>query len=192
MPRRPRRPLVIPRGPGVSAPDLPRDPGLGPAPGGPDPVPSRPAQPPPRPLGPVPVAHATAVSIPAAGRGPGRGRRHRRRLSDGGLAVRPVSGCCCLCRRVQQKGHSGRLQPEPAGEGRVPRGDVEPGAAACRGEAGVRASRPSEGEPRAPTATGLTREPQGGLRAPPGRRGFAASGRQVTERGFVLPISASA
>lgn len=49
MPRRPRRPLVIPRGPGVSAPDLPQDPGLGPAPGGPDPVPSHPVPHSPRP-----------------------------------------------------------------------------------------------------------------------------------------------
>lgn len=84
--------------------------------------------------------HITIISILPVGRWLDHRHFHCCWLSDSGFVVGPCPGSCCFYCHLQQKGHSGNLQPEPAGEGRPLSGDVEPGTAACNGEAGLVAS----------------------------------------------------
>lgn len=87
--------------------------------------------------------HTAAISVPAAGSWPGVERVHSPGLGDAGTAGGAVPGHGGLCCHCQQTGHAGHLQPQPPGEGGLPRGDVGHGAATPHGKAHLEESKAS-------------------------------------------------
>lgn len=87
--------------------------------------------------------HTAVISILAAGSRLGLERVHGAGLGDAGAAGGAVPGHGGLCCHCQQTGHAGHLQPQPPGEGGLPRGDVGHGAATSHGKTHLEESKAS-------------------------------------------------